>query len=125
MAEPHRVTNPAEALKRFKSRRGDRFGLFIVTHPTFNIRMMVDDGSETGWEHVSVSCKVQKPDSTIHDVTPPWETMMMAKLWFWEDEECVVEFHPPRSVYVNRSEHVLHLWRRVGVDIETPPMDLV
>lgn len=107
------------------TKRGDRYGLFIMAQPTFNIRMMVDDGAETGWEHVSVSCKVQHPDGRIQDVTPPWDTMNMVKLMFWKDEECVLQFHPPRAVYVNRHESTLHLWRQVGVNHPTPPTDLV
>jgi len=126
-AERYRVTRRLPGIERFASVPGDRFGMFIVAHPEFNIRMFLDDGvqSGSGWEHVSVSCKVQRGDGTIADVMPPWETMMMAKDWFWEDEECVVQFHPPRSVYVNRNVYVLHLWRKVGVDLETPPTVLV
>lgn len=104
---------------------GDRFGCFIVKSAKVQLRMIVDDGAETGWEHVSVSCKMKTPAGQIIDYMPTWDLMCYAKNLFWEPEECVLQFHPPASQYVNRSEHVLHLWRRVGVNAETPPTDLV
>lgn len=108
-----------------ETHRGQTFGMFIIARPTIQIRMLACDGSETGWDHVSVSCKVQKPDGTKEDICAPWDIMKMAKEFFWEDEECVVQFHPPASRYINRTENVLHLWKRVGQEYETPPTILI
>lgn len=69
-----------------------------------------------GWEHVSVSRK---------DRCPTWEEMCQVKDLFWGPEDCVVQFHPPKAEYVNLHPFCLHLWRKTGEDIETPPMLLV
>lgn len=69
-----------------------------------------------GWEHVSVSLKRR---------CPTWEEMSMIKDIFWDDEECVVQYHPPKSQYVNRHPHCLHLWKKIGHEFETPPKILI
>lgn len=69
-----------------------------------------------GWEHVSVSRK---------DRTPTWEEMCQVKALFWDDEDCVVQFHPPRSQYVNNHANCLHLWRQVGAEFPVPNSLLV
>lgn len=46
--------------------------------------------------------------------TPTWEEMCQVKDIFWDDEECVVQYHPPKSEYVNNHPHVLHLWKWLG-----------
>lgn len=69
-----------------------------------------------GWEHVSVSLKSR---------TPSWKEMCIVKDWFWHEEELVVQFHPPRSQYVNIHNNVLHLWRNTAQEITLPPKDLV
>src|SRR5689334_15979573 len=53
----------------------------------------------TGWEHVCV---------TPENRTPTWEEMCFAKDLFWNEEECVVQYHPARSQYVKAHEHRLH-----------------
>lgn len=70
-----------------------------------------------GWEHVSVSLSVKR--------CPDWEEMCMIKEIFWEPEDCVVQFHPPASEYVNNHPHVLHLWRKINENFETPPSIMV
>lgn len=69
-----------------------------------------------GWEHVSVS---------LRNRTPTWEEMCIIKDIFWEEEECVVQYHPPKSEYVNRHPYCLHLWKKIGEEFETPPRILV
>lgn len=59
---------------------------------------------EGGLEHVSVS-----PFDS--DITPSWGDMCIIKDIFWEDEETVIQVHPPKSQYVNLSTNCLHLWR--------------
>ena len=68
------------------------------------------------WEHVSVSFK---------DRTPTWEEMCRVKDTFWNDNECVVQFHPPKSEYVNVHQYCLHLWKKSGSEFETPPKAFV
>lgn len=44
---------------------------------------------------------------------------------FWDEEECVVQFHPPRSQYVDTHPYCLHLWKKIGETYETPPKEFV
>lgn len=69
-----------------------------------------------GWEHVSVSRR---------DRCPTWDEMCQVKALFWDDEDCVVQFHPPRSEYVNNHPNCLHLWRQVGAEFPLPESILV
>ena len=68
------------------------------------------------WEHVSVS---------YADRIPCWETMCQIKDLFWSPEDCVVQYHPPHSEYVNCHPNVLHLWRPLGADLPRPPTWMV
>ena len=54
-----------------------------------------------GWEHVSIA---------YTNRTPTLEEMCKVKDMFWNEEECVVQFHPPKSEYVNVHPYCLHLW---------------
>jgi hypothetical protein len=69
-----------------------------------------------GWEHVSVS---------YPNRTPTWEEMCKVKEMFWKDEECVIQYHPPKSEYVSVHPYCLHLWRKVDADFERPPKIMV
>ncbi len=69
-----------------------------------------------GWEHVSVSFK---------DHTPRWGDMCHVKDLFWHEEDCVVQYHPPKSLYKNLHEHCLHLWRPVGGELPIPSPEMV
>ena len=71
-------------------------------------------GSEEAewWEHVSVSLKHRCPN---------WQEMCFVKDLFWSEDELVVQFHPPRSDYVNHHPYCLHLWRPLDGHIRTPP----
>lgn len=57
--------------------------------------------------------------------TPTWEEMCQVKDIFWNEEECVVQYHPPKSQYVNNHPHVLHLWKWLGGTFPTPNPMLV
>lgn len=60
------------------------------------------------WEHVSVS---------LNNRCATWKEMCFVKDMFWEDEECVIQFHPPKSKYVNIDPYCLHMWKPVGRDL--------
>ena len=97
---------------RIVSSGEDGFAAYI-NHPCYKptaIAVIASWGG--GWEHVSVSLARR---------CPTWEEMCMVKGIFWGEEECVVQFHPPRSEYVNRHPYCLHLWKKIGEDYETPP----
>ncbi len=69
-----------------------------------------------GWEHVSVSFSTR---------CPTWEEMCKVKDMFWNEDECVIQYHPPKSEYVNNHPYCLHLWRKAGEDFERPPKTFV
>jgi len=69
-----------------------------------------------GWEHVSVS-----PWSEKRKSCPTWEEMCAIKDMFFDSEERVVEYHPPRSEYINNHPYCLHLWRYTAGDLPHPP----
>lgn len=69
-----------------------------------------------GWEHVSVSRM---------DRTPTWDEMCQVKAMFWDDEDCVIQYHPPASEYVNNHPNCLHLWRPTKDKLPTPPSIMV
>jgi hypothetical protein len=75
---------------------------------------------ECGWEHVSVHLELAGKK-----ITPLWDDMCYIKNKFWNQEDCVVQFHPPKSEYVNQHPNTLHLWRNTERETKTPPSILV
>lgn len=68
-----------------------------------------------GWEHVSVSTERRPPN---------WQEMSFVKDLFWGENECILQFHPPRSKYVNNHPFCLHLWKP-PFEVPLPPVGLV
>lgn len=68
------------------------------------------------WEHVSV-----KAGDGRKTRIPTWLEMCAVKAYFWDEEDTVLQFHPPKSQYVSMHADVLHLWRPIGVEIVLPP----
>lgn len=89
-------------------------GLFEWGTLKGRIRIIASDGA--GWDHVSVSFEKR---------TPNWEEMCAVKALFWDDDDCVLQFHPPKSEYVNFAQHCLHLWKPQSCFIPTPPSWMV
>jgi hypothetical protein len=83
------------------------------------LRVIASDGLDPaggGWEHVSVS---------VNNRCPNWPEMCWIKDLFWDEEETVIQFHPPKSEYVNYHPFTLHLWRRRTNPVGAPPSILV
>lgn len=78
------------------------------------------DGTPSGWQHVSC----YKFDGFSRYI-PSWENMCHVKSLFWDDEDCVVQYHPAKKDYVNNNPYVLHLWRPVGIEMLRPPKELI
>jgi len=93
---------------------GANWGFFIV-HGKRRTVLRVIAGNTDEWEHVSVSCGNR---------CPTWPEMCRIKELFWGDEEEVVQFHPPKSEYINCHPFTLHLWRQAGGH-QRPPKILV
>lgn len=97
---------------------GDPYGRFVLPGPKANgreLQIIACDGTETGWEHVSVSIVGQR------EKTPSWAEMCIVKLLFWDSSECVIQFHPPDQEYVNIHSGCLRLWRCVNAPFPMPP----
>lgn len=107
------------------SNPGDPYGAFLIDGPCGEkLVMIAHNGRDTthkdrklrGWEHVSVSTR---------DRVPNWSEMCFVKDLFWAEDECVVQFHPPKSDYINIHPYVLHLWRSIRKQFPMPPVALI
>lgn len=86
-------------------------GAFMIQIQSYELRIIASDGM--GWEHVSVSIK----GSTR---SPSWDMMCKIKDIFWDNEDVVVQYHPPKSEYVNYHPGCLHLWRPIELKMPRP-----
>jgi hypothetical protein len=84
-----------------------------------NYQCIVSDGEL--WEHVSVTVV----SYTGQTRTPTWDEMCAVKDLFWGQEEAVIQYHPPKSEYVNCHPNVLHLWRPLEAELRLPPARVV
>lgn len=106
----------------YGSKPGHLYGAFVLHGPCGRPVKIISSGadSEYGWEHVSVS---------VDGRTPNWQEMCWVKEMFWDDEEAVMQLHPPKSSYINYHPYCLHLWRPIGIGglgaIPLPPSILV
>ena len=91
-------------------------GFFCPIINGLHVKCIASDGE--GWKHVSVS---------IEGTTQPpsWSIMCQVKDLFWEPEDCVIQYHPPKAQYVNIHPGVLHLWQPIGQPIPMPPIEFV
>jgi len=80
--------------------------------------IIASDGD--GWEHVSIHAVSENKQRT-----PSWDEMCFVKSIFWDEEDCVIQFHPPKHDYVNNHKYCLHLWRPVNEKIPMPNPILV
>lgn len=91
--------------------------LFYLPNPyKKSLTLKVIASNSEGWEHVSVSTVKR---------CPFWAEMCYVKGLFWDDEDCVVQYHPPKSAHVNCHPYCLHLWRSTTVVFPSPPIALV
>lgn len=80
------------------------FHTAMVKLPDCGTCSVVWNGSEDGYEHVSVS-------PTHKFRVPTWDDMCVLKDIFFEDEEEAYQIHPKKSEYINLSQNCLHLWK--------------
>lgn len=95
---------------------GDTFGAFFIDGPCGRILKIIASGGDTvegiDWEHVSVS---------LDNRCPNWPEMCFVKSLFWDDEDTVMQLHPPKSRWINNHNFCLHLWRPTKQEIPLPP----
>jgi hypothetical protein len=89
-------------------------GVFLVPFESFTLRVIASNGM--GWEHGAVSLPNRCPNG---------REMCCIKDVFWDAEDVVIQYHPAKREYVNRHEHCLYLWWPMGIEIPTPPKELV
>lgn len=72
---------------------------------------------DLAWQHVSVSF------GRASIKTPSWEVMCAVKALFWDDEDTVMQLHPPKSQWISNHPGCLHLWRPMppNATIPLPP----
>lgn len=107
-------TGPLASDKSYGNNGAFALRLFGIPKQPIAVCIASDGG---GWDHVSIQVSTGG--------TASWEIMCLIKSVFWDDEDCVVQFHPPASQYVNKHPDVLHLWRPQGYAIQTPPKEFV
>jgi len=90
-------------------------GAFFVFGPCGQ-DLKIIAGSGMGWDHVSVSLKNRCPN---------WQEMSFVKGLFWDDEEAVMQLHPPKSDYINCHPYCLHLWKPLESEMPLPPSIMV
>lgn len=109
----------------FATIAGQPFGhfvFFVDAKRRFQCHVIASSGDElVQWEHVSVRVMNEQGKN----FTPPWDLMCAVKDMFWDEEETVMQLHPPKSQYVNTHPNVLHLWRHKFFQIPIPPKELV
>ena len=114
-------------------KKGEKHGAFCFVSPdksrvTKTYLLVIASSGELeaaeGWEHVSVRAE-KVIDKRIIQMLPTWNEMNFIKDMFWDVEDRVVQYHPPKSEYVNQHPFVLHLWRNSGQEIIAPPSILV
>jgi hypothetical protein len=105
----------------YASKDGEPWGAFTIEKPWSNYRFMViassgDKDLGIDWEHVSVS---------LPNRCPNWPEMCYIKSLFWDDEETVMQLHPPKSQWINNHNFCLHMWRPLKCEIPLPPAETV
>lgn len=91
-------------------------GAAWVAHPLEKHLILVVFSFGGGWDHVSASYKHR---------CPTWDEMCFVKDLFFHDNECVVQYHPPKADYKNIHPFCLHLWRPQEDVIVRPPQYMV
>lgn len=93
-------------------------GTFIMPHyriDSYLIQCIISDGM--GWEHVSVTIRHK---NKLPSRCPTWEEMCFVKNLFWNEDETVMQLHPPRKDHVNMHPYCLHLWKPTNAVIPLP-----
>jgi hypothetical protein len=117
---PTKLENGRIRFGYFHSPPNARYGSFVIPGPCGrSLKIIATDGGDLipheRWEHVSIS---------IHNRPPNWQEMSFVKDLFWDETETVIQFHPPKSEYVNNHPHCLHLWKP-PYDVPLPPQIFV
>lgn len=105
MVEPYRIRKGAMA----SDESYGNCGAFMMPFNGDMFTVVISDGMD--WDHVSVSTPER---------TPTWSEMCYFKEVLFEDDECVVQYHPPKEKHVNNHAHCLHLWHPQKDELPMP-----
>lgn len=114
--EEYRITD--HPILRSNAAYGNNGAFEIPLEKNIKAYAIASDG--LGWEHVSVHVV----EDNMPEI-PTWEEMCKIKALFWDEEDCVIQYHPPKSQYINHNEYTLHLWRPIDKEIPMPDSMLV
>jgi len=96
--------------------RGEDGGAYRFQSPFRKLELDVIASNGDGWDHVSVStCRG----------CPRWEEMCYIKNKFFNESECVIQYHPAKENYVNNHPYCLHMWKPQNIEIPVPPKYMV
>lgn len=115
---PEKYRDTTHPLMASSSRDGNNGYFKIQLSHRSTAHIIASDGE--GWEHVSVHITEK-----MKQRTPTWAEMCKIKDLFWTSNDCVVQYHPAQSEYVNRHKHTLHLWRPINGSFPIPNKLLV
>lgn len=90
-------------------------GAFMFKVQGIKVFCVVSD--KFGWDHVSISRLDQK--------MPNWNIMCAVKELFWDEDDCIIQYHPAKKDYINIHATCLHMWRCTGQEFPTPPKILI
>lgn len=130
-AEKYRVTKekfpntPDELCSLPEDGPNGMFSLPIPVRPGSQGFLQVIASNDGGWEHLSVHTLIVGPDGSEKTFDPIWPHMHEVKLLFWDNEDVVVQFHPPQDLYLQYPATTLHLWRQIGTTFPVPPLEIV
>lgn len=99
-------------------------GFFVIPHHRIKDHgygVQMSDGE--GWEHASIT--IQCTFKRMVERCPTWEEMCYIKNLLWDQEDVVIQYHPPASEYVNNHPYCLHLWRPINMELPRPHPSLV
>jgi len=97
-------------------------GVFLIPiDKEAGITAQVVAGEGMGWEHISITLLEKGVP-----IMPAYEEMQEIANIFWDDDDWVIQFRPPKSEHVNNHPFCLHWWRPIGgKGMLTPPSILV
>ncbi len=94
-------------------------GAFMISLPGEARKVCIIASDAHGWKHVSVSF------GRASQKTPSWEVMSQVKELFFDPDEWVVQFHPPKLSHINIHPGCLHLWCSTACPMPTPDPAMV
>ncbi len=117
--EKYRITTPIGQVGVTTKEAGNNGAFKFKIDSNTLVCCIASDGFD--WEHVSVQVLNGNNKTRI----PSWDIMCKVKSLFWGSESRVLQYHPPKSEYVNNHPHVLHLWRPTDKKMPFPPSVMV